>query len=250
MERAVVVWLLALDALDAGRIARAGAVIDDRERAQAERFLRDDDRRTFVAAHALLRLSLAPYVQAPPERIRFAPGGDGKPRLAAEHGSSELDFSLSHSHGLVACAVGRGAEVGADVEWCGRRTRLAFLLRLLSPEEREAVGRLPDSAARRRAALEAWTMKEALLKGRGTGLRAHLSPSALASISFDLGLEPDGREPQLLRGVSEDDASRWSFRRLHLEASHVGTIATAVDGSGERPGVRQLDGRELVQPRR
>jgi 4'-phosphopantetheinyl transferase len=237
------VWLLAPDAAGAGGIARASTVLDDSERARAERFLREDDRRAFVVARALLRLSLARHVEAPPERIRFELDVNGRPRLAGANGASDVDFNLSHCRGLVACAIGRGAEVGADVEWCGRRTSLAFLLRVLSPEELETVGRLPDPA-RRRAALEAWTMKEALLKGRGKGLRGTSSPSALRSISFDL--DPERGEPQLLRGVSAGDASRWSFRRLQLEDQYVGTVATAVDDREDRPAVRQRDGRELL----
>jgi len=250
MRQIVDVWLLNLDALGEGELACAWCVLDDSERARATRLLRDDDRRTFVTAHGLLRLSLARVAEAPPERVGFELDSDGKPRLADANGASDVDFNLSHCRGLVACAIGHDTELGADVEWCGRRTSLAFLLRLLSPEEREAVERLPDPAARRRAALEAWTMKEALLKGRGNGLPAASSPSALRSISFDLDLDDERRQPQLLRGVSEDDASRWRFRRLHLEDQYVGTVATVVDGRAEPFAVRQRDGRELFQPTR
>lgn len=66
-------------------------------------------------------------------------------------------FNISHSHGLVACAVAE-VPVGIDVEKI--RPVPPRLLRILSPAEREYV-RCDEDFFR------LWTLKEALIKCRG-----------------------------------------------------------------------------------
>lgn len=75
----------------------------------------------------------------------------GQPRMEGGY------LSLSHSHGLVACAVS-AEPVGLDVERI--RPVSPRLLRLLSPEERDYVRCDADF-------FRLWTLKESLIKCRG-----------------------------------------------------------------------------------
>jgi len=52
----------------------------------------------------------------PPSDWRFIVGRFGKPQIDPALGRPRLHFSLSHTRGLVACAVSLDHEVGLDVE--------------------------------------------------------------------------------------------------------------------------------------
>lgn len=90
-------------------------------------------------------------------RLRF--GASGKPRL--ERGP---DFSLSHSGGLVACAVSWQRGLGLDVERI-RPLGARSLRHALTPEELHWASSDPERLIR------LWTAKEAVLKAAGCGLR-------------------------------------------------------------------------------
>ncbi|MGW4471997.1 4'-phosphopantetheinyl transferase family protein [Nonomuraea sp. NPDC004354] len=88
------------------------------ERERAARFVREADRRAFVAAHLLVRHCAAAYLDLPPDRVTLLQhcdvhgAGHGRPYL---EGHPELGVSLSHTHGYVCAAVGEG-KVGVDAE--------------------------------------------------------------------------------------------------------------------------------------
>jgi 4'-phosphopantetheinyl transferase len=87
-----------------------------------------------------------------------------------------ISFSVSHSGGLGLVAVIEGnTPVGVDVESVRARARLdALARRVLDAEDHAAWARLPGEDARLRAFLQAWTEKEAYLKGRGIGIATRL----------------------------------------------------------------------------
>ena len=81
-----------------------------------------------------------------------------------------LQFSLSHSGSLAACAVS-DRPVGLDLERSGRFHE-SLLRRCFSPEEQKRILESddPDSAF-----TELWTGKESILKHSGTGIRGSLA---------------------------------------------------------------------------
>src|SRR5215813_3615442 len=85
------------------------------EQRRHDRFAFAEDRRDYAAAHALLRRRLSAAVPIPPESWAFEAAPDGKPRLStACRLDAPLSFNLSHTRGLVACAVAPGVDVGID----------------------------------------------------------------------------------------------------------------------------------------
>jgi 4'-phosphopantetheinyl transferase len=96
--------------------------------------------------------------------------GNRKPRLPMEN----VDFSVTHSNGFVACAlsVGQG-RVGIDAEptvsTISPERQQAFANRFFSINEKEKMdeGKLSFS--------EIWTRKEAMLKQKGIGLAEKLT---------------------------------------------------------------------------
>lgn len=86
--------------------------LPETERLRAERLLREEPRRRWVASRWFLRAVLGRYLDCPPAAVELELGEHGKPRLAA---AGELAFNLSHSANLALLAVA-DREVGVDVE--------------------------------------------------------------------------------------------------------------------------------------
>jgi 4'-phosphopantetheinyl transferase len=181
------------------------ALLDDEERAVHARFLVEPPRRLYLAAHALVRLTLSRYAEVEPRAWRFARNAYGRPHVAGPMAGRGLHFNLSHTTGLVALAVAATEDVGIDVENTARtldHDRLAPSV--FAPAELAALRRIADPVARRTRFFVLWTLKEAYIKARGMGLSLPLD-----GFSFDL----DGPEPTIAFAAScPDDPARWRFR--------------------------------------
>jgi 4'-phosphopantetheinyl transferase len=153
--------------------------IDERNR--CGRFFFEEDRRDFAAAHALLRRVLASNGSLPADRWPLEAIGGGKPRVASTAGAdAELSFNLAHTRGLVACAVGRGVDLGIDVEAVVYDRDLALVAdSQFAPIEREWIAAAPK-AERPVRFVEIWTLKEAWLKATGDGLSSRLDAFAFS----------------------------------------------------------------------
>jgi 4'-phosphopantetheinyl transferase len=175
------VWFRATGALDEAAIAAATSVLSDEERAQYRRFRFAHDARDYAAAHALLRATLSRYGDRAPERWRFDKTPNGKPFLV-DQGDDRAWFSLSHTAGMVACAVSADGDVGVDVECVDRHVEMSDIAaRFFAPAEAAHLGQL-DAAARRDRFFDLWTLKEALVKALGTGMA-----QSLAALAFTIG---------------------------------------------------------------
>jgi len=163
------VWRTNVDAVLPSEARRLEALLSAEEVREANRFVFWSDRRRFTVARAVLRTILSRYVDCEPTRIQLVRMPQGKPRLAGPL-SGTLQFNVSHSAEMALYAIGRGAEVGVDVE----RIRPALASELLSSRvlSIEDTSRLHALApeARNDAAFAAWTRREAYAKARGLGL--------------------------------------------------------------------------------
>lgn len=214
---AVEVWLAAPAAL-AGEAA--AATLDAGERERAARFLRDEPRATFVAAHGLVRRVLSHYAERPPEAWRFRVGEHGRPDVDPDASglsgaARDLAFNLSHTRGLVAVAVARLPGIGVDVEWTPRQNDLERLARAkFAAAERAHLARETDAAAFRRRFFRYWTLKESYLKARGTGITL-----PLGAFAFDV--EPGRPVGVTFDAELADDPAAWQFDARDVGAEHA-----------------------------
>jgi 4'-phosphopantetheinyl transferase len=158
---------------------RCRAAISAEESAREQRFRFQDDRDSYLLAHALCRTVLAQLCGAEPLALRFEAGEHGRPELISPRCDPRLRFNISHTRGLVACAVALEHDVGVDVERLERRVQIDQLAAsVFSDAERAALERLADDARRARF-FELWTLKEAYIKAVGKGLALRLSAITL-----------------------------------------------------------------------
>lgn len=136
-------------------------------------------RREFVAGRALARALLSELLAISPAEVGITLGRWGRPQLAPEHGS-RVSFSLAHAGGHVAAALSFAGSVGADVEPI-RPPPGGAVAWSCTAEERQLLRETPV-AARDEAFLHLWTVKEALVKAVGLGMRRRFTsvPATLA----------------------------------------------------------------------
>ena len=112
----------------------------------------------------------------------------GRPFFA---GRPDLDFSLTHCQGLVACAVAQGDDprVGVDAEPAGGQTAIAMQRIAERWFSREGIAEWERDGRSEKTFLALWTLKEATAKWMGGGLRdlREADPSALARATYRVG---------------------------------------------------------------
>lgn len=206
--------------LSRSMIARLGASLDRDEQDRAERFVFETDRAVFVAAHALLRHALGMIFED--GAVHFRTDAHGKPELDLdfEHG---VHFNLSHTRGMVVCAICRGHPVGVDVEAMDRGVDIEILAKqYFAASEHELIVKAPLQS-RAEIFFRLWTLKEAMLKAIGLGLAAPLR-------EFAFIIEPATARMQLAR---VETASEWQVWEYAPTAVH--RLALAVRRSPAQP---------------
>jgi 4'-phosphopantetheinyl transferase len=195
----VVIWFRLTQSMSTQEVEESRSVLSFEERARADRFAFDRDRRDFIAAHALLRGALSYHGGLTPDVWSFASEATGKPYLV---GHSELQFNIAHTRGLVACALSITGPVGIDVESIDieRDIESVWENNFASSEITELKA-CEEGGIRQARFTELWTLKEAYLKALGTGLGQPLD-----EIAFRF---PGASR---LRGVAKDNSSHAGWR--------------------------------------
>ena len=185
---------------------------DERDRLHRLRF--DADRAAFLVAHGLLRIALSRYAPVSPQQWTFRADPYGLPSIATP--ASTLCFSLSHTRGLVACALVHGRSVGVDVEDASRAAPLEVAERYFAAAELGDLRTAPPGERARRF-FEYWTLKEAYAKARGLGL-------ALPFDRFEFRREARGTWRIGFAPTPLDDPSDWWFQTWSTP-THQGAVA-------------------------
>lgn len=204
-------------------LARYRELLDPTELARAERFRVPEARRRFTAARATLRTILGEVTATEPRAVRFAYGGQGKPRLA--DGGPCFNASDSGDHVVVALA---GAELGVDLELLRPLARPEGLAQRICTAAELAAWEKLSGGDRDAALLRLWTAKEAALKALGTGLGGGLR---------NVELELDGSRPPRLRRLC-GAADGWQLLAADPAPGLVCTVV--VRGGGWRVVRRPL----------
>lgn len=160
------------------------ALLDDQERARAQRYQLAAARDRFLLGAVLLRVAAARLLDAGPAVIAVDRTCG---RCGAQHGrpllpGSALHASVSHSGEVVAVALTSAGPVGVDVEAIRAIDFASIAESVCTPAERADVRAEADF-------FTLWTRKEAVLKATGEGLSRPMT---------DLHVTPPGSAPVLL----------------------------------------------------
>jgi 4'-phosphopantetheinyl transferase len=117
----------------------------------------------------LARYSLKQFKGVTDVRKPFTIGSKGKPHL---DGFPGIHFNISHSGGMIVCAVA-SSSIGVDVEH-DRKVNFRVAERFFSPAEINDLFSLPESE-RQAYFFQLWTIKESFLKTIGSGLTRTLN---------------------------------------------------------------------------
>jgi 4'-phosphopantetheinyl transferase len=185
-------------------------LLDEAERRRAERFHFERDRLIFSAAHALLRAALG-------RRLGRWEGGFridafGKPELEPPAGTPRLRFNLTHTRGLIACALVDGCDLGIDAEQMEASRPLLEIAENYFAEAELAQLRVVDTRARVTGFYRFWTLKEAVIKAIGEGLSLPLK-------RFAFTLEP------LALAIEGGNAREWHVEEFRRLPDHAVAIA-------------------------
>ncbi len=136
----------------------------------------------FALSRWLIRQALAQVSGLGPDQCAPVPG---RPVRSAQPGGWSL--SLSHSHGVAACAISPGTAVGVDLEPLARRPAWQQVVRRWFTDAEQA---WLLEANRHQDFLRVWTLKEAWLKATGRGIAGHLRTLEVSAAG---GLQGDDR---------------------------------------------------------
>ena len=173
----------------------------------------------FEVAHALVRQGLSVYADVPEIDWSFQRNQWGRPEVAGPARAPRFTFSLSHTPGLVACAISVGVECGVDVESVARGGQTRCVSHDgCCPSGRSQTSKRSPAETKLERLLEYWTLKEAYLKARGVGMSV-----AMRDVSFVL----DEREIRLVAVDPEATSGpgAWSFTSARPTLSHVLALA-------------------------
>lgn len=209
-------WLLPVS--DSGLAGLDFRHLSDREQERCARISRPEERQRYQVAHAALRRILSAYLNCPAQDLVFSANQYGKPYLSypLDPGAGQFHFSLSHSGGYVALAFSGSSPVGVDIEQDRPSIKPAELAgRFFHPLEARRLSALPPQE-QRAGFLKLWTLREAFLKGLGTGF---YTPSESFAIC-----------PDRLPGVfcvreGAPEYSRWELLSLDAPEGYFLSVA-------------------------
>ena len=190
--------------------------IDEIER--LGRLLSTRARTEVLASRSLLRVVLGRTMGVDPRDWRFGSSATGRPTiLEPAELRGALWFSLSHTEGLVGCAVASHEEVGIDLELSSREIDAGQLAtRFFSEAEAARLASMPD-VERAPEFLRLWTLKESYFKARGLGIAAGLDRIRFSMVDGVVRFEVD---------ADLDQATGWSFRIGEANTGHAVAIAS------------------------
>ena len=205
------------DIKDEGLLAYYASLLTTKEQQHHDALRFDHGRRQYLITRALVRWVLSINSGAPPQDFVFATNRWGKPTISKPDGIA-LAFNVSHTRGLVTCAVALADALGVDVELPSDRGRtFEIAQRFFSAAEIEALRSLPPEVRDDRF-FDYWTLKEAYVKARGMGLSLPFD-----QCTIDLS---DPSNPAVAVAPEFDDGYGWQFQLATLSTGH--RLAAAV----------------------
>src|SRR5262245_20286521 len=146
------IWYLRPDQVtDEARLASHEQILTDDERLQTQSFHFPEHRHSHLLTRAFVRTLLSQYADVKPEDWQFVRSHFGKPEISGPPDAPVIHFSLSHTKGLIACAISSESSIGVDAENMERASNVMDIAqRFFAPSEYRSLQGLPASDQPRR----------------------------------------------------------------------------------------------------
>ena len=222
----ICIWTLGADnSAMPGAASSLEAVLSPEERKEALRIPLVASRRQFIVGRAMLRRVLSSHFPVPVAAWRFARDHNRKPFVCAPRMPLPIQFSISHTEGLIACLVTLSSSAAVDVEKVEHSPDLpAVAAEFLSLGERKTLEALPGPEWTARF-FDYWTLKEAYAKARGLGLQLKLS-------EFEFHFGRDDTIRMACPSRMDHNWREWRFWCRRQSSSHVISVAVRKDFEG------------------
>lgn len=206
-------------------------ILGNEEFCEGLRKIDEEQTLQYWCSRLALRLSLTRYTDfaISPESWNIVKMSSGK--LVVKNSlikDNHIDVSISHSYGVVVCAVSRETSVGIDIEAANRKINPALINKTIFSAVELKHLRSKTAKERNSLALKLWTLKEACAKATGLGMRMNFSDMDL------LGAETGQFK---LQGVlnSVDPLQNWRLKQHVFQRHYILSIATATAAPLYRP---------------
>lgn len=196
-------------------------MLSKEESKRYQQFIFDNDRHSYLVAHALVRVVLSKYTDIEPADWQFEMNDHGRPEIEQGLCDVPLRFNLTHTKGLCACIVTLDAQCGIDAEYTTRKNDLLKVAqRMFSPNECMQLQRL-NGATLSGHFFRYWTLREAYVKAIGTGLSG-------SSNDFEFEISGNSQISIGFNAAQKNDSvasARWRFELFEPTQQHITAIA-------------------------
>lgn len=205
-------------------------LLSDDETKKQQRYKFIHDRHDALITRAFIRDLLSYYAEVAPKDWHFDKGEKDKPEIV--NPPLPLRFNLSHTKGLIICAVTLEDDIGCDVEDTTRSNDvLSIANRFFSPSETEELFSLSEEKQRHRF-FDYWTLKESYIKAWGLGLAIPLKDFSFTIIDelFEQNTYFTIKNSIRLSFAEhrDDNAERWRNWILYPEGNEQHRVAIAL----------------------
>jgi 4'-phosphopantetheinyl transferase len=140
------------------------------EQIRADKFLFEEDRKTYIISHAVLKTILSKNLNKKPFEISLLSETKSKPIIVG----NPIFFNLTHTRDAFAFAISKQHYVGIDLEKINQSIDfISIMKKYFSKKERDYI--LESGCNPRNRFFLLWTRKESLLKALGIGIINELS---------------------------------------------------------------------------
>jgi 4'-phosphopantetheinyl transferase len=219
-------WLLPIQSGHSASISldKAGENLTIEEFKRYQKYKVNVKKDEFLASRMLLRHLLTSYAGCDPDSVKTVIDSMGRPFWYEKNHQLPLFFSLSHTAGMVCCALGEQRQIGCDVERLTPRKYWKELRRKVFSQRESVYCDQLEATDQMFFFYRSWTLKEAFVKAVGKGLRIpfsglsfHHEPAGerwAAVERFCLGKE-QGKEP-------------WYFYSGRIKTDYQLSFATTI----------------------
>ncbi len=218
-EKEVHLWLCEPEKItDPLLLSRYRSWLTPEEDQKRLRYRFEKHQHQYLITRALIRSVLSHYHNAiQPQEWRFELNQWGKPSIIEKQNPDACVFNLSHTDGLITCALTKTHQLGVDVENITREGETIKIAdRYFSPSEYQKLISLPEEKQNDRF-FDLWTLKESYIKACGKGLAIPLDEF---SFSFPADF-PELDDIKLFTEASrEDNPKLWRFWNWYFSTEH------------------------------